>query len=138
MNVASVVMLFAFTLACAQEMTFGERDSQAASVALSAILETPGRFDNSKVSTSGVLSVGFESTALFLTGEDLETFSTERAIWLQISIPGVTLEDLMSLDGEYVTTEGHFASENTGHRGAYVAALEDVSYLGAGSDESGN
>jgi hypothetical protein len=137
-NLASVAMLLAFTLACAQEMTFGERDSQATSVALSAILETPGRFDDSKVSTGGVLSVGFESTALFLTGEDLESFSTERAIWLQISIPGVTLDDLMSLDGEYVTTEGHFASGNTGHRGAYAAALEDVSYLRAGSGEAGN
>jgi hypothetical protein len=137
MDLIFVSLMITFTLACAQEMNFGEKDSNAASVALPAILEAPIRFDDRKVRTGGVLSVGFESMALFLTEEDLELFSTEKAIWLQVAIPGVTLDDLMSWHGEHVTVEGHLASDNKGHRGAYAAALEHVSYLILDSNKTG-
>lgn len=139
MILASVAVQLVFAAANARNMaSFGEVDSQATSVALSTILETPNCFDDRKVRVEGVLSVGFESTALFLTPVDFESFSTKSAIWLQISIPKVTLENLSSLDGAYVTVEGRISTDNKGHRGAYVAALEDVSYLSAASGEVSN
>ena len=53
----------------------------------------------------------------------------EQGLWLEIPISGLTMQDLGYLNGRRVAIEGRVNSNNRGHRGAYVAALEDVNYI---------
>jgi hypothetical protein len=122
------IAVLAIAVASAQGTTFGDSDSESIPIPLAQILALPADYQGQRVRTFGVATFGFETNGLYLN-RDRMGLGTANAIWLEISIPELTLRDLEPLSARYVMIEGKLNANNRGHRGAYVATLEDINLV---------
>jgi hypothetical protein len=95
-------------------------------VSLVALLSSPESYSGKRVRTAGVMRVGFEHSALYLTKEQAELGIIANSVWLNL---GAYSEDGEELSGRYVEVVGIFDPGDKGHLRGWTASTGDISSL---------
>ncbi len=119
MKGACVVLIVALAAAS------GAQKLQAVpTVPLVSLLVDPAAYDGKLVRTHGVLAVGFELSALFLTKEHATHGIMSHSVWLDLADHD---QDLRPLIGSYVEIEGVVDASAKGHMGAWDSSIRQIS-----------
>jgi hypothetical protein len=100
----------------------GSAGPRAKLVSMINLIAEPDAYHDLPVIARGVLSTGFESTAIYLSQSDAEHAVTKNAVWLDL--PDKNL--FQHLDGQYVLVEGVFDKNNLGHLKLYSGSIGSI------------
>lgn len=105
----------------------GPLHGQAPTASLIELIATPQKFDGKIVRFHGVLNIGFESNAMYLSKDHWENTVTSCGIWLHIP-PELAAERKWG-NGKYFLIEGTFDASDRGHMGLWMGALSKITLL---------
>ena len=87
-------------------------------VSMAQLIANPRQFDGKRVLVSGFLTMGFESTALWLNKEDANSDISKNAVF--VGSPS----SVVCPAGTYVLVGGVFDAKFTGHLGGFAGYLK--------------
>jgi len=122
-----VLLCLVLLAGSAAAQDYGGTGRPAADVSLVAIIANPEKFAGQSIRTYGVVHFEFEGDSLYLSKQDREYGIYKNAVWIDVSIPGVTYEQLSALNGKFVAIEGRVNATDHGHLGLWSATIERVS-----------
>ncbi len=119
-----------WTLALVTSMACSEsiRDhDETRAVSLIQLIATPGTYHEQRVTASGILSLDFEGTLLYLGEADRFQGLVMNSIWL--GLEPEQIETYRSLEGGCVVLEGRFNAQRRGHLSLLAGTIEDILYI---------
>lgn len=103
------------------------------SISFVQLISNPKFYHNKKIQISGYLHYKFEDAALYMSKNDADYLQGENAVWVTFASKA-SLEPLEKVsnvsfpyfDSKYVTIEGIFDYESTGHMGANIGTIKNI------------
>ena len=100
-------------------------------VSLVSLIADPEKYHGEAVRICGIVHIGFESNAIFLSDSDYKYSNFDNALWLDIDehILGTTYKELQKANGKYVTIEGNVDAYGKGHFSLYSCEIDNITRL---------
>jgi hypothetical protein len=92
---------------------------------LTELIARPESYDGRPVAVAGVLSYGFEDTALYISAEAYEEVASRSAVALRVSKEACS--GCQAWRGQWVNVVGTYRAGDWGHMGGYSGTITDVS-----------
>lgn len=92
------------------------------------LIANPDKFDGRLISVTGYLRVQFEGDALYLHQEDYLHGLTKNSLWIERS--DEVVEQLESLDSNYIVIAGLFNAKNRGHMNMHSGSIRHIGKFG--------
>ena len=96
-------------------------------VELSDLLANPDRYHRARIRVKGIARIEFEGNSLYSDRSAFESRAWKKAVWLGVGWP--VKDDVLALNGKNVVIEGRFDTSLSGHEGAFVGSIIEVSSL---------
>ncbi len=109
---------------------YGEPSLEVVEVSVIELIANPKVFDGKLVSVQGVLSVGVEDNALYLSKHDFHNYIKNNSVALNLKSDFLdsVRSELDELDGEYVCIQGYF-TVNEISEGVYSAQISKITRI---------
>ena len=95
-------------------------------VSMLTLLANPEKYDGKVVRVEGVGRLEFENTNLYVNLESQTEGIFRDTIWLVVELSSEECQDMIGLNGQYVTVEGIYNMKNKGHFDGSNGAIENI------------
>ena len=130
-RLAVLLLVFCVMAAGCGRQSYGEPSQVAEGVSLLTLIANPEAYDGKHIRVVGVVNVGFECDALYVSSEDYKVGITKNAVYLEFAQMTIDApyDELKKLSGKHVVIEGVFDSKENGHMGLYSGTISDISRI---------
>jgi len=111
-----------------QEIEDGTQCCETISISMEQLISTPEKYHEKEIIVTGFMNLQFEGTALYMHCEDYVYSSYRNGIWLDY-FESAIMEDLSSLNQEYVNIKGVFDMNMGGHFGLWSGTLKNITAI---------
>jgi hypothetical protein len=100
----------------------GGKEERPLRVSIVQLLASSERFQGKRIEVQGVIQLGNEERALYLSRDDPTYMNVANGLWLDTTKP-------IDAKGAVVIVEGVFNAEGHGHLGLWPGEIRDISRL---------
>jgi hypothetical protein len=96
----------------------------AESVSIIHLMANPKKYHKKQIMVTGFLVMELEGNAIYLHKDDYAYHISKNGLWCEIDVP-----KYQSYNKKYVSIEGEFDADNTGHLGLWSGTIKKISRI---------